>query len=622
MSWSEDSPIHRDNGNTCEFFETEDWTERQWQAARRWNLAEFLVESEGEEKAREKLSVFAERVDGVTADPENVANGERVDVWSLTVGEAWERGEDAVEFEKADVIEAWQDRGDLSPSVPDSCPHEAEEDGLCIFHLPIEQKDEAEVTEAFLQKIEEGDKLDKQFVGGKFERLDLAYDLLESDDTHPINLNYAEIRGDLRMVHTSVHPPINLRCAEIEGGANLHDAEFRRHLGCGNAVFRGDLLCATTDFDHAEFEEATVAGRAEFGNATFDTNARFNGATFHDEVAFEIASFEGIVSFDDAVFRESATFKNAVFDAITGFERTRFVGDATFGNARFREQVLFSNATFEREADFMIANFERRADFDGTCATDSDIDLRKAEILDGKISIPGDEPTFYDLGFATLGDVDLSSDTDHDLFEHFNLCVTEFDGFDFTSHRDQLIDDWTIHTYPYGDRPNDLEKTYLKAKNGAKEIGDQDAASEFFIKEMRARRRGYDRALNVYEDFLPRTVLRGKRFANRLLEWSAGYGERPWRVVALSVATIVVSAGLYPLTEGIRTGPNSVVQFDWTVEAALKYLYFSVATFTTVGYGDFQPAGTVAQLLAGTESFVGALLMALLIFVFGRSLKW
>lgn len=50
--------------------------------------------------------------------------------------------------------------------------------------------------------------------------------------------------------------------------------------------------------------------------------------------------------------------------------------------------------------------------------------------------------------------------------------------------------------------------------------------------------------------------------------------------------------------------------------------YFSAVTFTTLGYGDIQPASGAAQLLATVESFVGALLMALLVFVLGRRTTW
>ena len=58
------------------------------------------------------------------------------------------------------------------------------------------------------------------------------------------------------------------------------------------------------------------------------------------------------------------------------------------------------------------------------------------------------------------------------------------------------------------------------------------------------------------------------------------------------------------------------------IRTLFENLYFSAVTFTTLGYGDIQPASDAAQLLASIESFLGALLMALLVFVLGRRTTW
>ena len=41
-------------------------------------------------------------------------------------------------------------------------------------------------------------------------------------------------------------------------------------------------------------------------------------------------------------------------------------------------------------------------------------------------------------------------------------------------------------------------------------------------------------------------------------------------------------------------------------------LYFSVITFTTVGYGDFRPMGAVARAMAGLQGLLGYVVLALL----------
>jgi len=51
----------------------------------------------------------------------------------------------------------------------------------------------------------------------------------------------------------------------------------------------------------------------------------------------------------------------------------------------------------------------------------------------------------------------------------------------------------------------------------------------------------------------------------------------------------------------------------------LECLYFSFATFTTVGYGDYAPSQAF-QLVATAEAFFGAFMIALFVLVFGRKM--
>jgi hypothetical protein len=101
------------------------------------------------------------------------------------------------------------------------------------------------------------------------------------------------------------------------------------------------------------------------------------------------------------------------------------------------------------------------------------------------------------------------------------------------------------------------------------------------------------------------------------------YGESPGRVVILSLLTILGGIVTFPIF-GIRdttTNNNEILTYalqNTTLPNLLgKSLYLSTVTFTTVGYGDLQPVG-YGQLVATVESFLGALLMALLVFVLGR----
>ncbi|GAI81392.1 unnamed protein product, partial [marine sediment metagenome] len=47
-------------------------------------------------------------------------------------------------------------------------------------------------------------------------------------------------------------------------------------------------------------------------------------------------------------------------------------------------------------------------------------------------------------------------------------------------------------------------------------------------------------------------------------------------------------------------------------------IYFSTITFTTLGYGDFRPLEGWGRILAGSEAFIGAFMMALFVYTFAR----
>ena len=145
-----------------------------------------------------------------------------------------------------------------------------------------------------------------------------------------------------------------------------------------------------------------------------------------------------------------------------------------------------------------------------------------------------------------------------------------------------------------------------------------------------------ERCYYLREKDLRRRVARARGHYGRAVRlegtrWVTRYGTSPSRVIASSLTLIVVCTLLYPLTDGIReTATDTVIayRFGGPVGTQLRELpsilftslYFSVTTFGTLGYGDIQPVGTAARALASVESLLGALLLALLVYVLTRTL--
>ncbi len=171
----------------------------------------------------------------------------------------------------------------------------------------------------------------------------------------------------------------------------------------------------------------------------------------------------------------------------------------------------------------------------------------------------------------------------------------------------------------------DLEYASLLYKYAAKNYerdGEFQSFSECFYRSKECYRK-----FLLYSIFRPRQIhsLKGKKkykdsFVARLfllgvlnfsyLIW--GHGERPSKTFYTAVGVILICAIFYTWGPLVKSGFIFMPSF-W------ESLYFSITTFTNLGYGDITPVG-VSKLMVALESFCGIFLMPL--FIIGLSRKY
>lgn len=135
-------------------------------------------------------------------------------------------------------------------------------------------------------------------------------------------------------------------------------------------------------------------------------------------------------------------------------------------------------------------------------------------------------------------------------------------------------------------------------------------AGNFFYREVVFRRYRYHR-------------WSWARFISKMVDLISGYGEKPLRVVGFSMVLIFFCSLFYFLF-GVLDG-GQLVKFEAGQPISsnllnwLDTLYFSVVTFTTLGYGDLTPVG-LSRVIAAVEAFTGSFTLALFVVVFVKKM--
>lgn len=114
-------------------------------------------------------------------------------------------------------------------------------------------------------------------------------------------------------------------------------------------------------------------------------------------------------------------------------------------------------------------------------------------------------------------------------------------------------------------------------------------------------------------------TLKGFEKVKSYLYWMlCGYGEKPTYALITSIEIVLIFTILYMFT-GLSIGMDIIdydllilknLPTDGLILDFLRSLYFSVVTFTTVGYGDITPIG-LSVFLSGIEMFLGVTMVGI-----------
>lgn len=478
----------------------------------------------------------------------------------------------------------------------------------CIWHAPVEDKPADEIGEART---------------GHPERLDGA--VLRDVDLDD-RVSFADcVLVEADLTGADVFEPD--RADGLTWGPQSRTASFR-----GADLSRADLFDA--DITPADLRGATLAG-ADVRNATLRRTdlggADLTGADF------------GLAVLRDAYLRgvevEETTFLDTDLSGVdlagTDLTTADFRGvdltDTNLRRADLGDADLFGadlGGADLRYADLAGAKLQG-CSMDGANARNSCLDGAHLEsAVLNRTDLRG-----ASLRNAFLYQVQFSDARIDDRTAFEETCIYESDDVSPTIDADTRADANEIAPL------NAATWVYRRLEALHEENALAQRAREYHVRKEEAQRKYYWNRWADVDDAGRTGGIVGKWNLWRALVYEVNrrtsrHGESPYRVVRSSVLTVAFSAVLYPFA-GIKPEGGQPITWAGALEPGsgaaettvdllavfAESIYFSTITFTTLGYGDVRPLGW-AKALATVESFVGALFLALLVFVLGRQVAW
>lgn len=224
-----------------------------------------------------------------------------------------------------------------------------------------------------------------------------------------------------------------------------------------------------------------------------------------------------------------------------------------------------------------------------------------------KLDLSGSSLMKADFSFANLHCANLTN---------CNLLGTNFKGakLEHVIWGDYALQEQQANVAKSTEEKLDLyqqaEEVYRNLRLVSEKQGLFETAGNFFQREMIMRRKQ-----------MPLWSV--NRIVSKIVDMFCGYGEQPMRVVGFTWSVIIIFSVLF-FFSGVMYNGN-MINYDSTlsgqqnIENFLSCLYYSIVTFTTLGYGDITPTG-LSRVLAAIEALFGSFTLALFVVVFVKKM--
>ena len=320
----------------------------------------------------------------------------------------------------------------------------------------------------------------------------------------------------------------------------------------------------------------TFRNIVNFRTVVFQKDVDFRRTLFEADLDFDEAVFHGTSAFREAVFQRRADFHSAIFHKSVSFWRARFNNVADFHRVQFRRNAVFHETNFYSEVNFRRAQFQGILDCTGTWFPET---------------TAFNSATF--LGTANFTGAQFMSVV---AFRDIRYIPNTL----YRSFRDKL-----------GRKGHYPTEFYLDSRH-------VDEVENPFFKRYVADQQ----FIRAFSQANP--VLAG------LWRWSSDYGRSLvlWAAWSILFVFLFAIAYRFPVPSWMSLWLEDFTpQFHQTTGAysgeSLTFwdcIYFSVVTFTTLGFGDIVSDNAAARFLVTLEVVFGYVMLGGLISIFANKL--
>ena len=460
-----------------------------------------------------------------------------------------------------------------------------------------------------------------------------------------INMPSTRFYGNVTFKETAFNSKANFSKCRFKMGAKFLSCEFNGSADFQNCEFIETQVSVLnnewyskfeTTFAKSKFKDVAAFNFAQFGKAIFnfamfEKVASFKNVTFHYEAQFRETKFRESVEFHDAIFIGDAKFESTSFGGLAEFYSAEFRGETTFDGSIFERLAVFveqkdtdekePKPKFHDELSFSNCDFRQGVDFLGSLKEEKNLSTLWNFFSSrfSKLSALIESLRIQRLSFEKEGkrdEADRMFVLEMRAKRKLRLEQAKDDGWNYINTKTRNFVEWLL-----GDLPSEYGTSIKRIAIAVVAVvvlfgflywltlvsSIAGIASVFVIVSLLISIWHYQ-TFDNYPDKFAETL----RFPVGLI-----------MIIGMLYATVS------PEVDSITTRPQILLSNGTAITPTgsagsyigtlLNTLYYSLVTFTTLGYGDMHPTGWL-KALSALEALTGAVFMALIVAVIAR--KW